>query len=223
MRLLDLYCKAGGASKGYADAGFEVVGIDIKKQKRYPYEFIQADCLEILQDLDYLRTFDVIAASPPCQTHSRTKHLRDAQGGTTTKVDLIPQTRAALIESGVPYVIENVPGAPLIKPVQFCGSSFGLKVRRHRLFESSIEITGSVCKHKEQGKPIGVYGAMNDTAQGLDKTTGKYVIGGSTAKTIEEAREAMGIDWMIWGELVEAIPPVYTHTIGKQLINVLGS
>ena len=221
MRLLDLYCKAGGASKGYADAGFEVVGIDIKKQKRYPYEFIKADCLEILQDLDYLRTFDVIAASPPCQTHSRTKHLRDAQGGTTTKLDLIPQTRAALIESGVPYVIENVPGAPLINPVQFCGSSFGLKVRRHRLFESSIEITGSVCKHKEQGKPIGVYGAMNDTAQGLDKATGKYVIGGSTAKSVEEARNAMGIDWMIWGELVEAIPPAYTYAIGKQLLEVL--
>jgi DNA (cytosine-5)-methyltransferase 1 len=221
MRLLDLYCKAGGASKGYSDAGFDVVGIDIKKQKRYPYEFIKADCLEILQDLDYLRTFDVIAASPPCQTHSRTKHLRDAQGGTTTKLDLIPQTRAALIESGVPYVIENVPGAPLINPVQFCGSSFGLKVRRHRLFESSIEITGSVCKHKEQGKPIGVYGAMNDTAQGLDKATGKYVIGGSTAKSVEEARNAMGIDWMIWGELVEAIPPAYTYAIGKQLLEVL--
>ena len=221
MRLLDLQCKAGGASKGYSDAGFEVVGIDIKKQKRYPYEFIKADCLEILQDLDYLRTFDVIAASPPCQTHSRTKHLRDAQGGTTTKLDLIPQTRAALIESGVPYVIENVPGAPLINPVQFCGSSFGLKVRRHRLFESSIEITGSVCKHKEQGKPIGVYGAMNDTAQGLDKATGKYVIGGSTAKSVEEARNAMGIDWMIWGELVEAIPPAYTYAIGKQLLEVL--
>ena len=221
MRLLDLYCKAGGASKGYADAGFEVVGIDIKKQKRYPFEFIQADCLEILKDLDYLRTFDVITASPPCQTHSRTKHLRDAQGGTTTKIDLIPQTREALIASGKPYVIENVPGAPLIKPVQFCGSSFGLKVRRHRLFESNLELTGSVCKHKEQGKPIGVYGAMNDTAQGLDKTTGKYVIGGSTAKTVKEAREAMGIDWMIWGELVEAIPPAYTYEIGKQLVAML--
>jgi DNA (cytosine-5)-methyltransferase 1 len=219
--LLDLYCKAGGASKGYADAGFEVVGIDIKKQKRYPFEFIQADCLEILQDLDYLRTFDVIAASPPCQTHSRTKHLRDAQGGTTTKIDLIPQTREALIASGKPYVIENVPGAPLIKPVQFCGSSFGLKVRRHRLFESNLELTGSVCKHKEQGKPIGVYGAMNDTAQGLDKTTGKYVIGGSTAKTVEEARQAMGIEWMLWGDLVEAIPPRYTYEIGKQLISML--
>jgi len=211
MRLLDLYCKAGGASKGYADAGFEVVGIDIKKQKRYPYEFIQADCLEILQDMEYLRTFDVIAASPPCQTHSRTKHLRNAQGKSTDKIDLIPQTRSALIESGVPYVIENVPGAPLIKPVQFCGSSFGLKVRRHRLFESSIEIVGSVCNHKEQGKPVGIYGSMRD----------EIPQGGHTAKTIEEAREAMGIDWMIWGELVEAIPPRYTYEIGKQLLSVL--
>ena len=168
-----------------------------------------------------MRTFDVITASPPCQTHSRTKHLRDAQGGTTTKIDLIPQTRSALIASGKPYVIENVPGAPLIDPVQFCGSSFGLKVRRHRLFESNVKLVGSICKHKEQGKPIGIYGAMNDTAQGLDKTTGKYVIGGSTAKSIEEAKEAMGIDWMIWGELVEAIPPAYTFEIGKQLLSNL--
>jgi DNA (cytosine-5)-methyltransferase 1 len=166
MRLLDLYCKAGGASKGYADAGFDVVGIDIKKQKRYPYEFIQADCLEILQDLNYLRTFDVIAASPPCQTHSRTQHLRNAQGKSTDKVDLIPQTRKALIESGVTYVIENVPGAPLINPVQFCGSSFGLKVRRHRLFESNVGIVGSVCNHKEQGKPVGIYGSMRDEIPG---------------------------------------------------------
>jgi DNA (cytosine-5)-methyltransferase 1 len=211
MRLLDLYCKAGGASKGYADAGFDVIGIDIKKQKRYPYEFIQADCLEIIKDLDYLRTFDVITASPPCQTHSRTKHLRDAQGKSTDKVDLIPQTRQALIESGKPYVIENVPGAPLVDPVQFCGSSFGLKVRRHRLFESSIKIVGSICDHKTQGKPVGIYGSMRD----------EIPQGGHTAKSIEEAREAMGIEWMIWGELVEAIPPRYTYEIGKQLLSVL--
>ena len=208
MKLLDLYCKAGGTSKGYADAGFEVTGIDIKKQKRYPYTFIQADCLEILKDLDYLRTFDVIAASPPCQTHSATRHLRNAQGKSTDKVDLIPQTREALVASGVPYVIENVPGAPLINPVQYCGSYFGLKVRRHRLFESNFPIIGSPCKHKEQGRPVGIYGSMRDEIPG----------GGHTAKTIEQAREAMGIDWMIWGELVEAIPPIYTYEIGKQLI-----
>ena len=208
MKLLDLYCKAGGASKGYQLAGFEVVGVDIKKQKRYPFEFIQADCLELMKDMDFLRSFDVIAASPPCQTHSITQHLRNAQGRSTDKVDLIPQTREALIASGKPYVIENVPGSPLINPIQMCGSHFGLKVRRHRRFESNLPIVGSPCDHKSQGKPVGVYGSMRD----------EIPKGGHTAKSIEEAREAMGIDWMIWGELVEAIPPVYTKEIGKQLL-----
>ena len=208
MKLLDLYCKAGGASKGYQLAGFEVVGVDIKKQKRYPFEFIQADCLELMKDMEFLKSFDVIAASPPCQTHSITQHLRNAQGRSTDKVDLIPQTRQALIASGKPYVIENVPGAPLIEPIQMCGSYFGLKVRRHRRFESNLPLVGSPCKHKEQGKPVGVYGSMRD----------EIPKGGHTAKTIEEAREAMGIDWMIWGELVEAIPPIYTKEIGKQLL-----
>jgi DNA (cytosine-5)-methyltransferase 1 len=218
VKLLDLFCGAGGASKGYAMAGFEVTGIDLKHGKRYPFNYIRGDVRDYLHP-EFLTQFDVIAASPPCQTHSRTKHLLDAQGNTTSKGDLIPETRLALIESGVPYVIENVPGAPLINPVQFCGSSFGLKVRRHRLFESNVEIEGSICDHKTQGKPVGVYGAINDTAQGLDKVTGRYVVGGSTAKTIEEAHEAMGIDWMIWRELVEAIPPAYTYAIGKQLTN----
>ena len=208
MKLLDLYCKAGGASKGYQLAGFEVVGVDIKKQKRYPFEFIQADCLELMKDIEFLKSFDVIAASPPCQTHSITQHLRNAQGRSTDKVDLIPQTRQALIASGKPYVIENVPGAPLIEPIQMCGSYFGLKVRRHRRFESNLPLVGSPCRHKEQGKPVGVYGSMRD----------EIPKGGHTAKTIEEAREAMGIDWMIWGELVEAIPPIYTQEIGKQLL-----
>ena len=211
MRLLDLYCKAGGSSKGYQLAGFEVVGVDIKKQKRYPYKFIQADCLELMKDMEFLKSFDVITASPPCQTHSITQHLRNAQGKSTDKIDLIPQTREALIASGKPYVIENVPGSPLINPIRMCGSSFGLKVRRHRLFESNIQLTSSICNHKEQGKPVGIYGSMRD----------EIPKGGHTAKSIEQAREAMGIDWMIWGELVEAIPPVYTETIGKQILSVL--
>ena len=213
MRLLDLYCKAGGSSKGYQLAGFEVVGVDIKKQKRYPYKFIQADCLELMKDMEFLKSFDVITASPPCQTHSITQHLRNAQGKSTDKIDLIPQTREALIASGKPYVIENVPGSPLINPIQMCGSAFGLKVRRHRLFESNIQLTSSICSHKEQGKPVGIYGSMRDEIPG----------GGHTAKSIEQAREAMGIDWMIWGELVEAIPPVYTETIGKQILSVIVS
>jgi len=210
-KLLDLYCKAGGASMGYHEAGFEVVGVDIKRQKRYPFEFIQADALDVLRDTAFLRSFDAIAASPPCQTHSRTKHLRDAQGKTTAKVDLIPQTRAALIASGLPYVIENVPGAPLLDPVVMCGSSFGLMVRRHRLFESNIPLSGLPCAHKAQGRPVGVYGSMRD----------EIPQGGKTAESIDQARAAMGIDWMIWGELVEAIPPAYTRHLGQQLIRSL--
>ena len=206
--MLDLYCKAGGASVGYAKAGFEVIGVDIKKQKRYPYQFIQADALDVLADKDFISQFDVIAASPPCQTHSATKHLRNAQGKSTNKVDLIPQTREGLIASGKIYIIENVPGAPLIDPVVMCGSSFGLKVRRHRQFESNVKLTGLSCNHKLQGKPVGVYGSMRD----------EIPSGGHTAKSLEEAREAMGIDWMLWGDLVEAIPPIYTEYLGKQIM-----
>jgi DNA (cytosine-5)-methyltransferase 1 len=164
-----------------------------------------------MKDMEFLKSFDVIAASPPCQTHSITQHLRNAQGKSTDKIDLIPQTREALIASGRPYVIENVPGSPLINPIQMCGSSFGLKVRRHRLFESNLQLKGSVCNHKEQGKPVGIYGSMRDEIPN----------GGHTAKSIEQAREAMGIDWMIWGELVEAIPPIYTKEIGTQILDLI--
>ena len=208
MKILDLFCKAGGASVGYNRAGFEVIGIDIAKQKRYPFDFILRDAIEALNDKSFISQFDAIAASPPCQTHSITQHLRNAQGKKTDKIDLIPETRAGVIASGLPYIIENVPGAPLINPVQLCGSSFGLKVRRHRRFESNIKLIGSVCDHAKQGRPVGIYGSMRDD---IPK-------GGKTASTIEEARESMGIDWMIWKELVEAIPPAYTEFLGLQLM-----
>jgi len=112
---------------------------------------------------------------------------------------------------------EDVPGSPLIDPVQLCGSSFGLKVRRHRLFESNMPVKGSVCNHKLQGRPVGVYGAMGDKPQGLDKVTGKYVYGGQVASSIDEARKAMDMDWAIWTELVEAIPPAFTQYLGEQI------
>jgi len=210
MKLLDLYCGVGGASAGYHKAGFTVTGIDLKHGRRYPYTYIRGDVLLYLQDLDFLRSFDIIHASPPCQTHSITQHLRNAQGKSTNKLDLIPQTRSALIASGKPYVIENVPGSPLINPIQLCGSSFGLQVRRHRLFESNMKLTGSVCNHKAQGRPVGVYGSLND----------QIPKGGKTATTIDEGRDAMGMPWAIWTELVEAIPPAYSEYIGKQIINL---
>jgi DNA (cytosine-5)-methyltransferase 1 len=211
MKLLDLYCGVGGASAGYAAAGFEMHGVDLKHGKRYPYIYLRADVLDVLKDDNFIQQFDVIHASPPCQTHSITQHLRNAQGKTTSKVDLIPQTREALIASGKPYIIENVPGSPLINPVQLCGSSFNLRVRRHRLFESNMPIKGTGCNHKAQGRPVGVYGSLNDQIPN----------GGKTAVTIAEARQAMGIDWAIWTELVEAIPPVYTDYLGAQIVSWL--
>ena len=207
MKLLDLFCGVGGASVGYARAGFEVHGVDLKHGKRYPYTYTRADVLDVLQDHKFIQQFDVIHASPPCQTHSITQHLRNAQGKTTSKIDLIPETRAALIAADKPYIIENVPGSPLIDPIQLCGSSFGLKVRRHRLFESNMPLEGSVCNHKLQGRPVGVYGSLND----------EIPKGGKTAATIDQAREAMDMPWAIWTELVEAIPPAYTKYLGGQL------
>jgi DNA (cytosine-5)-methyltransferase 1 len=211
VKLLDLFCGAGGASKGYALAGFEVTGIDLKHGKRYPFTYQRRDFNTVT--VEELQEYDVIHASPPCQTFSITQHLRNAQGKSTDKLDLLEPVRNLLIASGKPYVIENVKGAPLINPVQLCGSSFGLKARRHRLFESNMPLTGTTCNHKEQGRPVGIYGSMRD----------EIPQGGRTAKTMEEAHSAMGIDWMIWGELVEAIPPAYTEYLGKQLIKELSS
>lgn len=171
-KLLDLYCCQGGAAKGYSDAGFDVVGVDINKQPLYPYDFIQSDCVALLWRLIRgestqsiqgnwfsLSDFAAIHSSPPCQVHSCLAHL--ATPG--KHVDLIPETREALIASGLPYIIENVPGAPLINPTILCGSMFGLgtqcgaQLRRHRLFETSWFIMHSLqCAH--QGSSIGVFG-----------------------------------------------------------------
>jgi DNA (cytosine-5)-methyltransferase 1 len=208
-KLLDLFCGAGGASVGYFRAGFEVTGLDIKYGKRYPHTYKRMSIQDVTVDM--LMEYDVIHASPPCQTFSVTRNLRIAQGKSTDKVDWLDFTRELLVASGKPYVIENVMGAPLRDPVLLCGSAFNLKVRRHRLFESNMPLVGTECNHKNQGRPVGIYGSMRDEIPG----------GGRTAHTMQEANEAMGIDWMIWGELVEAIPPTYTEYIGKQLIKMV--
>jgi DNA (cytosine-5)-methyltransferase 1 len=215
-RLLDLFCGGGGAGEGYRRAGFDVVGVDVKRRAcGYPAgTFIKADALDVLADAAYLRTFDAIHASPPCQANTRAQHLRDAQGKTTSKVDLIPQTRAALDAAGVPYVIENVPGAPMRADLILCGSMFGLAVRRHRLFESTVPMwLPGPCRHGEQGRPVGVYGSKADDIPQ----------GGRTARTLEEGQAAMGIGWMSWAALIEAIPPAYTEWLGLQIIDALGA
>jgi DNA (cytosine-5)-methyltransferase 1 len=211
-RLLDLFSGAGGAAMGYARAGFEVVGVDNRPQPRYPFEFVRDDALAVLANLDVFEelygSFDLIHASPPCQLFSRAGKLRDAQGGKASTVNLVPETRDLLRASGRLYVIENVPGAPLIDPTLVCGSAFGLLVRRHRLFESNVPLPATTCRHKEQGRPVGVYHVMGDSIPH----------GGKTAVDLAEGQRAMGIDWMTWDELKEAVPPAYTEHIGRQLL-----
>lgn len=211
-RLLDLFCGAGGAAMGYHRAGFEVVGVDIKPQPHYPFEFYQGDALDnIFTDPGVTRSlFDAIHASPPCQAHSALRSLwKNAK-----HPDLIEPTRNLLKASGLPYVIENVPGAPLIDPTRLCGSMFGLgangrQLRRHRLFEAPwLGPWAPLCRH--QGQPVGVYGYG-----GGGKMTRGY------KGTEAEYREAMGIDWATKAEIAQAIPPAYTEWIGKQLMEAL--
>jgi len=212
--LLDLFCGAGGAAMGYHRAGFDVVGVDINPQPHYPFEFHQADALTFPLD-----GFDAIHASPPCQPFTRGQALR--RGKVSEKPDLVASTRDRL-NGGPPWVIENVPGAPLLNPVVLCGSMFGLAVRRHRLFESPIFLTQPCeCRHREQGRPVGVYHKMGDQVKGINHKNGQIVYGGRTAASVEEGGAAMGIDWMTWPELRESIPPAYTEFVGARLLAAL--
>jgi DNA (cytosine-5)-methyltransferase 1 len=208
-RLLDLFCGAGGSAMGYSRAGFEVVGVDINPQPHFPFEFHRADALTYPLD-----GFDAIHASPPCQAFSITGNLARSQGNQASVIDLLTPIRPLLEAGGLPYVIENVKGAPLIDPLVLCGSTFGLEVRRHRLFESNVLLLGhGECRHREQGRPVGVYGSPNDDIPH----------GGRTARNVAEAQIAMGIDWMPrWSELKESVPPAYTEWIGRQLLAMIG-
>lgn len=227
-RLLDLFCCAGGAGMGYAQAGFEVVGVDIKPQRRYPFEFIQADCLTL--DPDFIASFDAIHASPPCQAHSSISRVSGRQ---EHHVDRIEETRAMLEASGKPWVIENVVGAPLRDPFTLCGSMFGLgtscgaQLRRHRRFEHNWPV-GLVPECNHGGSVVGIYGGhAHDRRRKVITVTGSTpqmnVVKNRSRLTfaVDEARRAMGIDWMVMAELSQAIPPAYTKWIGERLMRHL--
>jgi DNA (cytosine-5)-methyltransferase 1 len=208
LRLLDLFCGAGGAGAGYARAGFDVVGVDIADQPSYPFEFHQADALDFPLD-----GFDAIHASPPCQRYSALTARWGRQGD---HPDLIAVVRERL--AGVPRVIENVPGAPLRDPVRLCGSSFGLDVRRHRLFETNWPLRGEPCDHPRQTPRFPV----PDRRRAGRLSSVVPVYGNPNyAGDVELWRAAMGIAWMSATELREAIPPAYTEHIGRQLLEHL--
>jgi DNA (cytosine-5)-methyltransferase 1 len=222
---------------GYSRAGFDVYGIDKDAHARYPFPFFQGDALVALRRLLLgeaipftrpdgtvewltLADFAVIAASPPCQAYSVTRHTNDKD-----HPDLVEPTRALLIETGLPYVIENVEGAPLVDALLLCGSMFGLKaidvdgerlsLRRHRLFESTVWLmSAGGCSH-DGDQVAGVYGGgrhRNVSDRDNPSRRGGYTPLGSVRNDL------MGIDWMNQWELTQAIPPAYTEFIGAQLL-----
>jgi DNA (cytosine-5)-methyltransferase 1 len=217
-RLLDLFCCAGGAAMGYHRAGFEVVGVDIKPQPHYPFEFHQADALTYPLD-----GFDAIHASPPCQAYSCLRVMPNA--GKHPR--LVEPVRERLQATGKPFVIENVPGAPLLNAFTLCGSSFGLQtpkgygLRRHRKFETNVQILFiPPCQHSR--KTVGLFGdKARDTGQekrhyAQDKETRGFPVG--VAISQQDGLIAMGCEWMTIKEACQAIPPAYTEFIGKYLM-----
>jgi DNA (cytosine-5)-methyltransferase 1 len=227
-KLLDLFCKAGGAAMGYHRAGFDVWGVDHEPQPRYPFAFLESDALDFMRGLlsgatvlgVRLDEFDAIHASPPCQRYSvATKSI---PGLSESHPDLLPTTRHLLRQTGLPYVIENVEGAPMDTPMTLCGSMFGLLVRRHRLFESSLLLfSPGGCRHKAF-KGDYPCGRSSGTARAGERSKVVHVYGQGCSRGPRGLwQKAMGIDWMTMKEMAQAIPPAYTEHIGKQLIATL--
>jgi DNA (cytosine-5)-methyltransferase 1 len=207
-RLLDLFCCEGGAGKGYADVGFEVVGVDLEPQPRYPFTFHEGDALAVLTYPMFLRGFDAIHASPPCQRYSKAQRLNG-----NDHPDLIAPIRDLLQATGLPYVIENVMDArdELRDPHMLCGTMFGLRLYRHRLFETNWPYTAPL--HPTHFAPqvkMGRKPKPHEMLQPVGNFSG-----------VAEAREAMGMPWASRDGLREAIPPAYCEDIGKQLMAVV--
>jgi DNA (cytosine-5)-methyltransferase 1 len=217
LRGLDLFAGAGGATRGLQRAGFDVTAVDIRPEPRNPADrFIQADVLSLTAG--FLREFDFVWASPPCQFGTALRHLHNARPQDHS--NLIPQTRELLKASGRPYVIENVAAVRehLIEPYTLCGTPFGLgaagrELQRHRLFETNFPIETPVCRHS--GRPVlGVYGGH---ARDRRRPLGVNHVPESDLP-ISVGREAMGIDWMTATELSQAIPPIYAEFIARQWV-----
>ncbi len=202
LRLLDLFCCAGGASQGYHQAGFDVVGVDIDARPGYPFEFHQGDALEYLEN--NFHKFDVVHASPPCQKYTNSAKLWSGR----EYPDLVAPVREILLRVKKPFVIENVPGSPLINPIILCGTMFGLRTYRHRLFESNFKITPPVHeRHVRRNAKMGRPPKENEMLQLVGNFSG-----------VSLGREIIGCPWMNRYELAQSIPTAYTEFIGRQFI-----
>ncbi len=209
--LLDLFCCAGGAGMGYYRAGFDVIGVDVQRQPRYPFRFVQADALRPPFDLS---AFDAIHASPPCQQYSMASQSQRNAG--KEYPDLVDATREMLETSGLPWVIENVPGAPIRPDIVMCGCQVGLELRRVRWFETSWRAFSLTHPCDHRGPVVSVVGHGTPTyVRKIWKA--KY----GRDPNIHDYRAAMGIDWMNRSELSQAIPPAYTHHVGEQMLRTI--
>lgn len=214
-RLLDLFCGAGGAAAGYAAAGFDVIGVDVVPQPRYPYEFRRGSAFDVRDFAE----FDAVHASPVCKVHTSLKWFSGPE-----HTNQIPAVRRLLRRSGLPYVIENVVGAPLHDPALLCGSMFGLAVRRHRLFElGGWTVAAPACDHATQDavKPYAVLRYHSGRPVVVPSSVVGVYGGGQGLGPGEVAlwRQVMEIDWMTRRELAQAIPPAYTRWLGRRLRN----
>lgn len=210
---------------GYHRAGWDITGVDILPRfaKRYPFRFVTANALEYVAD--HWREYDAIHASPPCQAYSIATL---GSGKQDNHPRLVEPTREALAATGLPYVIENVPRAPLLNPITLCGSMFDLtatdddgtklRLERHRLFESNVWLTSGECFHDKTIPVGGVYGGgRSDRREAREVRRGGY----TPAKPVRE--ELMGIDWMTLHGLSQSLPPAYTEYIGTQLLDHLAA
>lgn len=217
-RVLDLFCGQGGASRGYALAHCDVVGVDLHPQPRYPWPFLQMDALSL--DKRFLRHFDLIHASPPCQFGTALRHAPNAKGA-AGHLNLIPATRALLLQADRPYVIENVEAVRphLTDPVLLCGTMFGLgctcdgefyQLQRHRLFETNWRMAAPrPCWH--EGPVVGVYGGHVRNRSAGYGGRGTVDFPGADRRALMV--EAMGMPWATMKGMSEAIPPAYTQHI----------
>jgi C-5 cytosine-specific DNA methylase len=205
--LLDLFCGAGGATMGYHRAGFEVVGVDIAPQPHYPFEFHQGDATTWPLD-----GFDAIHASPPCQRFSA---LCRATGTASRHPDLIEPIRQHLTASGLPWVMENVEGAPM-QSATICGAAMGLEIVRHRQFETNWLLLTPGCAHNRGDTITGKLVAFREGSV----KNGRHLPPRAGRKHL---RPAMGCDWMTQKEADQAIPPAYTEFIGEQLLALLAA